>query len=83
MISVLGRSDDDPPIFALALTGDDAGRQLDAWLADSSDVHRVELHLGVGAVMTATELERIATRYETAIQVVGGGEGLAHPVAGA
>jgi len=70
MIRVMGlRSDDDPPIVGLFITGEDPARELSAWLREQKDVRRVALDLEEGTVLRPDEVERLSWHHGVGIRV--------------
>lgn len=70
MIRVLGlRSDDDPPIVGLFVTGDDPARELSAWLSEQKDVRRVVLEMEEGTMLHPDEVERLSWHHGVGIRV--------------
>ena len=69
MIEVVGRFDDDPPIFALRLTGDGANQQVSEWLDGHLDVQRIELRLGEGAMLRPDDIRNLSEKHGVAIDV--------------
>lgn len=76
MIKLIGKSDDDPPIFALTVSGRAPARQLHAWLSDSDeDVRRVGVHLEAGTDLDDREVRQLSREHEVRIEVIAKGTG--------
>jgi hypothetical protein len=75
MIELIGKSDDDPPIFALRVTGYRAADQLRAWLSDSATVRRIEVRLDAGADLSSDDVARLSRQHAVRIEVAEGGAG--------
>ena len=79
MIEFLGKSWDDPPIFAVRVTGEDAATELHTWLAERPHVQQLELELTGGAAVPRREVAQLAKQFEVRIDVRSTGTGSSQP----
>jgi hypothetical protein len=70
MIEFISKSNDDPPIFALRIAGNDPAEEVGTWLEEKGDVQRVELHLAGGAGIGQGEVDELSDRHQVSIHVV-------------
>jgi hypothetical protein len=72
VIELIGRSDDDPPIFALRVSGDASAHDVRRWLEDAGEVERVEIHLAPGSHIDSAHIQELSTA-AVEVRVVGEG----------
>ena len=69
MLEVIGRSDDDPPIFALRVAGRDAAREVSRWLTQNADVTQIRVFAESADDLSPRDVEALIDQHSVEIEV--------------